>query len=260
MPTSTLPVRNEVQTMVFYFSATGNSHHAAAKIGDTLGENAISITECLKKDFCNFLADKNENIGFVFPVYNFGLPITVIDFIKKLNLKTSKNYVFTVATYGGFSGGASKIIKEKLAEKGIKVNAQYSVRMPDTWTPVYDVSNKAENAKINSEADKKIDKIISSIKNQRNVNFDFRRIPFGDKFYGGYEALRRTSSLSVENNCIGCGLCARECPVNAIEMRGDRPVWVKDKCAMCLGCLHRCPQFAIQRGENTKKHGQYVHP
>lgn len=35
---------------------------------------------------------------------------------------------------------------------------------------------------------------------------------------------------------------------------------VEDGCVMCLGCLHRCPKFAIQYGKNTKKHGQYTNP
>lgn len=245
--------------MIFYFSATGNSRHVAKKIADVLGESAVNITECLKKEFFNFLADKSEKIGFVFPVYNFGLPITVVDFIEKLNLQHCGNFVFTVATCGGFSGGASKIAKDLLGKKGIDVCAQFSVRMPDTWTPAYDVSDENKNAKINAKADKKIDSIIRKIKACRQGNFDSRRIPFGEKFYGGYESLRRTSSLSVESDCIGCGLCAKECPVDAIEIQNDKPVWVKEKCAMCLGCLHRCPQFAIQRGENTKKHGQYIH-
>jgi NAD-dependent dihydropyrimidine dehydrogenase PreA subunit len=39
-----------------------------------------------------------------------------------------------------------------------------------------------------------------------------------------------------------------------------KPVWVKEKCVMCLGCLHRCPRFAIQYGSRTKNHGQYTNP
>ena len=58
---------------------------------------------------------------------------------------------------------------------------------------------------------------------------------------------RLTAKLRVEGGCIGCGLCAKKCPVQAIEMRDGKPVWVKDKCVMCLGCLHRCPKFAYHQ-------------
>ncbi len=245
--------------MVFYFSATGNSRHIAKLIAEKTGDRYADITEFVKNDFRNFVFDKKENIGFVFPVYNFGLPVTLCRFIEKLNMNMNGNYVFTVATYGGFSGGASKIIKKRLAEKNIKINAQFSVRMPDTWTPVYNLSDKNKNAERNKKADKTAEIIIKKIIRKKNGNHDRRRIPLSDYFYKDYESLRRTSSLSVDKNCIGCGLCAKNCPENAIEIQSDRPVWVKEKCAMCLGCLHRCPQFAIQRGENTRKHGQYIH-
>lgn len=72
--------------------------------------------------------------------------------------------------------------------------------------------------------------------------------------------LSRTKNLTVEDTCVGCGLCAQKCPAQAIEMRAGKPVWVKKNCVMCLGCLHRCPQFAIQYGPNTKVHGQYRNP
>ena len=245
--------------MIFYFSATGNSRHIAKMIAGKTGDKYADITEFVKNEFYNFVFDKKENIGFVFPVYNFGLPITLCRFLENLNINMSGNYVFTVATFGGFSGGASKIIKKKLLKNNIEVNAQYSVRMPDTWTPVYDLSDKNKVAKRNKKADKTTEIIIKKISKKKNGNFDFRRIPLSDFFYKDYESLRRTSSLSVEENCIGCGLCAKNCPEDAIEIQNSRPVWVKDKCAMCLGCLHRCPQFAIQRGGNTKKHSQYIH-
>lgn len=66
---------------------------------------------------------------------------------------------------------------------------------------------------------------------------------------------RRTANLHVEESCIGCGLCARNCPVQAIAMQEKRPVWVREKCVMCLGCLHRCPKFAIQYGSRTRSMG-----
>lgn len=73
--------------------------------------------------------------------------------------------------------------------------------------------------------------------------------------------VRKTSNLHLEDSCIGCGLCAKKCPVQAIEMQNKKPVWIKDKCVMCLGCLHRCHKFAIQYGnEKTKEHGQYTNP
>ena len=52
-----------------------------------------------------------------------------------------------------------------------------------------------------------------------------------------------------------------KCPVGAIQMKEGYPVWKSEECEMCLGCLHRCPKFAISYGNGkTNRHGQYKNP
>jgi len=78
--------------------------------------------------------------------------------------------------------------------------------------------------------------------------------------YPLYKNGRKTSKFMVSEACVGCGICAKGCPVKAIEIIDKRPVWVKDKCVLCLKCLHRCPKKAIDYGNKTKDNGRYTNP
>ena len=118
--------------------------------------------------------------------------------------------------------------------------------------------------KYTKKTETEIDGIICGIKERRTNKHMARRTPailtelIAQPFYD--KKVRLTSNFCVEDCCIGCGLCAKKCPVQAIRMQNAKPVWVKEKCVMCLGCLHRCPRFAIQYGSRTKNHGQYTNP
>ena len=47
------------------------------------------------------------------------------------------------------------------------------------------------------------------------------------------------------DECIGCGACADECPVSAIEQDGDTYKINADECIDCGSCEETCPVEAI---------------
>ena len=50
-----------------------------------------------------------------------------------------------------------------------------------------------------------------------------------------------------ERRCTGCGICVRECPVNAIELNSShRAVLNEDECIRCGRCHDVCPQEAVR--------------
>ena len=240
--------------MILYFSATGNSKYVAQRIAEFLGEKAVSI-----------LADDlpDEPIkGLVTPVYALGLPDIVEKFLLENKLQ-KQDYLFFVATYGTTPGQAAYFANKAFKSRNnASFNAFFSIKMPDTWTPMFDLSDQAKVAALNEAAEKETDAVIAQIAAKNRPQTVNRQTPFFTRpiYRPYYNWMRQTKNFHLEETCIGCGLCARKCPSNAIIMENSRPQWVKDKCTMCLRCLHHCPAFAIQYGKNTKTHGQYRNP
>ena len=245
--------------MIYYFSATGNSRHVANRLAESLNESITPVTEVLE------MGIKVDNrMILVYPNYCGGVPSVIREFLQKNIFQISKDAkLILVITYGNNTGASASIATKYFKRNtGHSFDAMYSVKTPDNWTPVFDLTNAEEVAEINRKADEEIDGIVRKIK--MGIEGDHVNDKLGKSmeliYPGFYKSLSKTSHLHVEDSCIGCGLCVKNCPVNAIEMKNGKPTWTKKNCAMCLGCLHRCPKFAIQYDDKTKYHGQYLHP
>ena len=70
----------------------------------------------------------------------------------------------------------------------------------------------------------------------------------------------KTKPFYVTEDCSHCGLCERVCTSGCIRLTAGIPVWTEKHCNMCMACVNRCPQTAIQYGKSTTKRGRYVHP
>ncbi len=241
---------------ILYFSATGNSKYVATRLAGEKGK-ALFIPDLMNEGVYRF---EDEVIGIISPTYFWGLPSLVKEFLEKATFHA--DYLYFLATYGTTPGASGSMAKELIKGKG--VDAVYGVAMVDTYTPIFDLSSEKKRKRFTKHTEEQIDSILISISKREGKTKMKGQVPLfvvktiTEPLYDNKKRL--TSRLKVNSNCIGCGLCAKKCPVKAIEMKEGKPVWVKDKCAMCLGCLHRCPKFAIECGSKSKKHGQYQNP
>ncbi len=217
--------------MILYFSATGNCKYVAARLAAAFGQETVSIVDCIRDGVYSFTDD---TIGVVVPTYFWGLPSIVKEFLEKVNFHT--DYLYFISTYGT-TPGASDAMASK-AIRGKKIDAFYSVRMPDTWTPIFDLSTPEKVAAFSKTTEEEIDEDIRKIGERHTNRHMTPRTPmlladwFAQPIYNNNK--RRTAHFRAEESCVGC--------------------------ALCLGCLHRCPKFAIQYGKNTQRHGQYKNP
>ena len=153
--------------MIFYYSATGNSQHVARRLADALDDRAVSILACREAGDASFELAEGEAVGFVTPTYFMGLPTLMTDFFDALDLRTSGGaspYAYLVATFGNFSGTTRAMAADALRDRGIPLAAAFGVRTVDTWTPLFDVSDRERNLRITREADARIDDIAARVR------------------------------------------------------------------------------------------------
>ncbi|MDR2589026.1 MAG: 4Fe-4S binding protein [Spirochaetales bacterium] len=55
-------------------------------------------------------------------------------------------------------------------------------------------------------------------------------------------------AYKITSECVNCGACESECPVEAISEKGDVRVINADLCTSCGSCAAACPASAIEAG------------
>lgn len=249
--------------MIIYFSATGNCKYTAENLA-VKGEQIISIADAMKTDTLDYQIPDGDNLGLISPVYEWGLPTIVAEFLEKVRLRfNNKPYTYLVVTYGTTTGQCGYYANQFVEKKGLPFDGRFSIRFPDTWTPIYDLSNKEKVKEQLENAKTELDMVKGQMVRRELGDFLAMKIPRVATSVAQYlykNETRKTKYFRVEDTCIGCGMCEKKCPVKAIQMKDGKPRWIMDKCVMCLGCLHRCPKFSIQYKNKTKLHGQYINP
>lgn len=272
--------------MIFYFSGTGNSKWAAKTLALETGDTLVSIPEVINSD-CSFTIEKDEHVGFIFPIHGWRVPNIVKEFLTKLTIKTLgedtshvKHYCFCLVTAGDTIGKAMERFQQQL--KSITVNDALSLKavcsliMPESYVglPGMDVDTKEKELEKKELASKQLKEFSNILKQHphkdSNQIWGWNQLIRGPipSFFSGpvggfFERFLITDKpFHVDSRrCVKCGICANICPVSDIKGGlGFEPEWLHNgKCLTCFSCYHHCPHHAIEFGKRTQKKGQYFY-
>ncbi|WP_294581734.1 EFR1 family ferrodoxin [uncultured Thomasclavelia sp.] len=240
-----------MKTGLYYFSATGNSLTSAKILKEQLnGDCEIISIPSLKKQ--PEVAVKYQRVGFVFPIYYGDMPNLVRQVISKMTFEKGA-YIFLVATYRGHPGDIAKRLDDLLRQRNASLSLNLGLSMPgNSYLSTEEqmketLANQVSNLKIIAQ---KID---------QGIKEDYSSLP--EVAPSAVFKASNMRGIKADENCIGCGICARVCPMDNIKIV-DKKAVIGDNCITCLACFHWCPQEAIymSKEKDIERRFKYHHP
>lgn len=234
--------------MIAYFSGTGNSRYVAQALARHLHEDILNMET--RQPFRGL--ETEETLGLVFPVYAWGVPGIVEDFLRDMEI--GRHYVWTVMTCGDDMGYADRVLERIL---GRKLDAAFSVGMPNTYVclPGFDVDSPVLAQKKVDATRQQLPVIAEQVRQRRTARSLTRGSMARTKTYLlrplFQKFLLTDRYFKVSNQCNACGLCMAQCPMHDIVPCGEHPTWGHTACIGCLRCYHNCPRRAIDWGRFT---------
>jgi flavodoxin/ferredoxin len=248
------------KTVIYYYSATGNSLVAARMIAKRLGTTELIS---MKKTTGPISPGGASRIGLVFPVHIFGVPVAVANFIENLSAPADA-FIFAVATNGGMACATLKQAEQLMEHRSMKLSAGFALKMVNNCTAVGEAPALDKQKSLLQNSVKRINRICGAI--EKRTKHIYAGIPvvnwiFSTKLYGN--ALPKIPAMDktyvAQETCNGCGICRKVCQAKNIVMENGRPVW-QHHCEACYACLQWCPKEAIQFGVKTLGRRRYRNP
>lgn len=212
------------------FSPTGGTEKAAHILGSYWSENTVKIDlSDSKTDFSQCVIHEEDQVLIAMPSFGGRAPAVAIERLKQITGNGAKCTL--VCVYGNRAYEDTLAEMEDAAkESGFRVVAAVAAVAEHSIIPRYasgrpDASDKRQLEQFAAQIAGKEETAVSIPGNR----------PY--KKAGGAGLVPKAGK-----GCTKCGLCAKNCPVQAID-----PVNFKadsKKCISCMRCVKQCPENA----------------
>jgi ferredoxin len=246
---------------IYFFSGTGNARFAAEEIAQYAEQDGYTVQVQNMAD--THAPDQNstaQNLtGFIYPTHGFNAPPLVIQFIKKF--PRGKASVFCINTRAGMKlsqihtpgiGGIALWLPALiLFLKGYKLHSFRPLDMPSNWISLHPGLKNTVVDSITRHCKKTLIRFSKRILTGRKslnglwyLPLDMLLIPISILYYYiGRFMIAKT--FFANYRCNNCGLCIKNCPVQAIRLLNKRPFWTFT-CESYMQCMNACPKRAIE--------------
>ena len=241
--------------MIIYFSATGNTEFIARELAARTNDECVNLLERIRlQDFKPLHSER----PFVLcaPVYVCEIPRFLMEYLKKVSFTGSRD-VYLILTSGGYCGPSGILVKGIFRRKGMRWHGYAEFKMPRNYVAgeAYPLLDREQTEQRIREARKQLEQVAGDILAGRRLTArhvflleTLITLPF-NPLWCKHKLTAR--DFWVKDTCIGCGKCARLCPLNNIQIKEKKPVW-SDHCTHCMACIGNCPVSAIEYGQITR--------
>jgi ferredoxin len=258
-----------MRLLFLYFSGTGNTDYVARYLADRVAKPGLAV-ELRSIEWQPAETVKEFDLLAVgFPVYAGDAPSLMREYIEKLPPGGGRPCI-VFCTQGAWAAGALRLNLQRLAARAYVPVAKGSVTMPgsdglamvskDSWLARNAIEKDYDHLRDADRLAEQLIEIVHCLESGQSMDELRLPLPSGsnprltDKAwalaYGLAESWAQ-DKFRATAQCEGCGLCARLCPVDNIQVHSDGPSF-SDKCLLCMRCLHACPKEAIQIGTLTR--------
>ncbi len=247
---------------IYFFSGTGNAKRIALWINHQAQKHLIpchlhNIAHIKFKSF--EVPEKGSSIFIISPIHGFNFPKITLDFIR--NFPKGSNQVVLMNTRGGMkignwvtpglTGIAFFLSSLWLKIKGYTIQRQIPYDMPSNWISLHPAIRPKASGFIHEVIKNRVEKHCEMLFRGNNLFISRREIiqdvliapiSFLYYFFGRFFLAK---TFYASHHCDNCGICIKDCPVDAIVEVNGRPFWTH-KCENCMHCMNNCPQNAIE--------------
>ena len=219
-----------MNTVEIIFSPTGGTEKVAHILGGYGNNNTVSIDlSDARTDFTRCVIDKDDQVLIAMPSFGGRAPAVAIERLKKIAGNGAKCTLVRVYGNRAYEDTLAEM-EDAAKESGFRVVAAVAAVAEHSIMPRYAAGRPDASDK--KQLEQFAEQIAGKTEGAASIpgNRPYRKA-------GGAGLVPKAGK-----GCTKCGLCAKSCPVQAIDPASFKAD--ARKCISCMRCVKQCPEKA----------------